>query len=94
MTYVDGHVKNIGQRAIVEASLQVVFNNDVQMPPQVESAPLNLIRTHEPYIDTEPLSAAPLAPGEEREFRLAFEDISENWNQTNPTLRVTRVKLK
>ena len=49
--------------------------------PQVETVPLTLIRTHEPYVDTEPVSAAPIKAGEVREFRLIFENIGANWNQ-------------
>jgi prepilin-type processing-associated H-X9-DG protein len=92
VTYLDGHVRNVGTKTITGAELQVVFANDVQMPPQVQAVPLSVIRTHEPYIDTQALSAAPLAPGEEREFRLPFEDVSENWNQQMPVIRVTHLE--
>ncbi len=94
VTYIDGHVRNAGAKTVTGAQLQVVFSNDSQMPPQLESVPLNVIRTHEPYIDTEPLSAAPLAAGEVREFRLPFENISENWNQQLPAIRVTHLEMR
>ena len=64
------------------------------MPPQVETTPLNLIRTHEPYIDTQPIADAPLAPGDEREFRLIFEDIQSNWNQQLPEIHVVKVSTR
>ena len=89
-TFIDGHVKNTGARTISAASLQVLFPAD-QPPPQVESVPLTLVRTHDPYIDIEPISAAPIAAGQEREFRLIFEDISPNWNQQMPELHITHV---
>ncbi len=93
-TYVDGHVRNIGQSTLTGATLQVLFLNDEALPPQVETVPLTLIRTHTPYVDTQPLSAAPLAPGEDREFRLIFEDIRSNWNQGPPQIHVVTAKLK
>ena len=37
-------------------TVQVIFRNDEAMPPQVETLPLTLIRTREPYIDTQPVS--------------------------------------
>ena len=91
VTFIDGNVKNTGTRTISGIELQVLFANDVQMPPQIEPVPLNLIRTHEPYIDTESVSAAPLAPGDAHEFRLAFENISQDWNQSLPAIRVVKV---
>jgi hypothetical protein len=91
VTYIDGTIRNTGARTVSGATLQVVFGNDEQMPPQIETVPLTLIRTHEPYVDTEPVSAYPIKPGQTREFRLIFENIQENWNQQLPQIRVVRV---
>ena len=91
VTYIDGRVTNKGGRTIHGATVQVLFGNDEQLPPQVETVPLTLIRTHEPYIDTEPVSAAPIKAGEEREFRLIFENIGANWNQQLPQIRIVGV---
>ncbi len=93
-TYIDGHVRNSGSKTVTSATVQVVFANDDALPPQIETLPLALIRTHEPYVDTQPVSAAPLAPGDDREFRLIFEDIRANWNQHVPEVRVVRVVLR
>lgn len=93
-TYIDGMVKNAGTKTVTAATVQVLFANDVAMPPQVETTPLTLIRTHEPYVDTQPIGAAPLAPGDEREFRLIFEDIGTNWNQQLPEIRVVKVATR
>jgi hypothetical protein len=60
----------------------------------VETLPLSLIRTREPYIDTQPVSAAPLKPGDDREFRLIFEAIPTNWNMQLPEIRIVRVDTK
>jgi hypothetical protein len=94
-TFIDGRVKNIGSRTVTGATVQVLFGNfDPTQPPQLESTPLTLIRTHDPYIDIEPLEFAPLAPGDDREFRLIFEDISPNWDQQLPVIHAVQVTLK
>src|ERR1700748_2164486 len=67
-TYIDGHVTNTGKRTVTSVTLHVVFKNDDASPPQIEITPLNLLRPREPYVDPQPVSAAPLAPGAEREF--------------------------
>lgn len=93
-TYIDGHITNHGQAPVTGITVQVLFKNDEAMPPQVETLPLSLIRTHVPYVDTEPISADPLAPGAEREFRLIFENIGSNWNQTLPEIHIIRVQTR
>jgi hypothetical protein len=97
-TYIDGHVRNTGTRTVTGALLQVLFSlnapTTTQREVQIESVPLTLIRTHEPYIDTEPLSAAPLAPGDDREFRLIFENIAADWNQQVPDINPVHITFK
>jgi hypothetical protein len=48
----------------------------------------------EPYIDIQPVSAAPLKPGDDREFRLTFETVPENWNLQMPEVRVIHAGLR
>lgn len=90
-TFIDGHVKNTGEKTINGITVQVLFQNGEGMPPAVETLPLTLVRTREPYVDTQPVSAVPLKPGDEREFRLIFETIPTNWNQQMPEIRPIRV---
>lgn len=94
VTYIDGQIRNLGPKTVIGATAQVVFSNDEQLPPQLETVPLTVIRTHEPYIDTQTLAAAPLGPGEQREFRLIFENLSSNWNQQLPVIRLTEVSTR
>jgi len=94
VTYLDGHVRNIGDRTVSGATLQVVFANDEQLAPTIETVPLMLIRMKEPYIDTQPIAAAPIKPGEDREFRITMEAVPVNWNQQMPQIRVIRSDLK
>ena len=93
-TYIDGHVHNTGSQTVSAITVQVIFRNEEQMPPQIETIPLQLIRTHDPYIDTQPVSASPLKPGDDREFRLTFETIPGNWNYQMPEVHVTHVTTK
>ncbi len=94
VTYLDGHMHNTGQRTVTEATVQVVFANDEAMPPQIDTQPLTVIRTRQPYVDTEPISADPLKPGDDREFRLIFESVPQNWNTQMPQVRIIHTQLR
>jgi len=94
LTYLDGHVTNTGTRTVTGITVQVVFQNDEAMPPQIDTVPLTIIRMKEPYIDTEAVSADPLKPGDDREFRLTFETVPENWNTQMPEVRVIQTDYK
>jgi hypothetical protein len=94
LTYLDGHVTNAGNRTVTGVTVQVVFQNDEAMPPQIYTVPLTLIRMKEPYIDTEPMNTNPLKPGDDREFRLTFEVVPENWNTQMPEVRVIQADLE
>ena len=50
--------------------MQVLFRNAANEVSQNETQAVKWIRTRDPYIDLEPVSAAPLRPGEGRDFRL------------------------
>lgn len=92
-TYVDGRIVNRGNETVTGVTVQASFGSDGGQP-QVLTAPVSLIRTRQPYIDTQPLSAAPLAPGGQADFRLIFEGVSDSWNQKAPTLQITQVSTK
>jgi hypothetical protein len=93
-TFVDGHIRNAGSQTVIGITVQVLFRNEEAMPPQIETVPLSLIRTREPYIDTQSVGAAPLKPGDERDFRLIFESIPANWNMQIPDIHITQVETK
>ena len=93
-TFLDGDISNHGRSVVTSVTVQVFFNNDEQLPPHVETVPVALIRAREPYIDTQPIAAAPLAPGQSRPFRLIFEAIPSNWNTQMPEVRVVAVSLR
>src|SRR5882757_2978565 len=93
-TFIDGHIKNTGNQTVTGITVQVLFRNNEAMPPQIETLPLSLIRTREPYVDTQPVSAAPLKPGDEKDFRLIFESLPANWNMQMPEIHIIQVDTK
>jgi Protein of unknown function (DUF2393) len=93
-TFIDGHIQNTGSQTVSGITVQVLFRNDEAMPPQIETLPLSLIRVREPYIDSQSVSAAPLKPGDERDFRLIFESIPANWNTQMPEIRMVKIDTK
>lgn len=92
LTYVEGTVTNQGGRTVTALTARVTFGNDTGDPPQVQDVPVNLIRAREPYVDTVPVSAAPLKPGASQDFRLTFDSIAPSWNQQIPAVSVAAVQ--
>jgi hypothetical protein len=94
LTYLDGVIANRGDRTVTGLTVQVAFHDYTHQLAQKETMPMSLIRTREPYVDTQPVSAAPIKPGESREFRLIFDHVADSWNQEYPELRVIQVSAK
>jgi hypothetical protein len=94
VTYLDGHIANYGPRIVTGVTVQVLFRDPAREVAQNETLPLKFIRVREPYIDLEPVSAAPLKPDSEREFRLIFDAVTPDWDGAYPEVRVIRVETK
>jgi hypothetical protein len=94
VTYLDGHIANQGSRTVTSVTVQVLFRSYAHEVAQNETLSLKLIRTKEPYIDVEPVSAAPLKPGDDREFRLIFDAVSPDWDGAYPEIRILHVETK
>jgi len=94
VTYVDGHLQNTGNRTVTAVMVQALFRDYAHEVTQNETQALKLIRTREPYIDVEPVSAAPLNPGDSRDFRLIFDRVSPDWDGAYPELRIVGVATK
>ena len=90
VTYIEGKIKNNGTKVVTSALLQIVFHDSLGQVAQKETQRLMVISTREPYIDTVPLSNAPLRPGQTREFRLTFEHVSADWNMQLPEITVLK----
>jgi antitoxin (DNA-binding transcriptional repressor) of toxin-antitoxin stability system len=93
VTYIDGHIANKGGRIVTGVTVQVLFRDFAHEVAQNETQSLKLIRMREPYIDIEPVSAAPLKPGEQ-DFRLIFDAVSPDWDGAYPEVRVVHVETK
>lgn len=94
VTYVDGHIQNKGDRTVTGIAVQILFRNYAHEVAQNETHPLQFIRMREPYIDVEPVAAAPLAPGAGQDFRLIFDRVTADWDGAYPDLRIIRVEAK
>jgi hypothetical protein len=92
VTYLDGHIANTGNRTVTGITVQVLFRNVAQEVAQNESQPMQFIRTRDPYVDLEPISAAPLKPGGERDFRLIFDAVTPDWDGAYPQIRILHVQ--
>ena len=92
--YIDGRLANHGPSTVTGITVQVIFANDVQMPPQIQTLPVALIRTRQPAVDTEPISAEPLAPSAQTDFRLALDPVYQSWNQQLPQIRIIHVTTR
>lgn len=94
VTYLDGHIANKGNRTVTGISVQVLFRDAAQEVAQNETQQLKLIRMREPYVDVEAVSAAPLKPRDERDFRLIFDAVTPDWDGTYPQLRILHVQTQ
>jgi hypothetical protein len=94
LTYVDGTIGNTGAKTVKGATVQVTFTADDGSAPHRETLPLSLIRTRIPYVDLQPVSAAPIAPGTRQEFRLIFETVPANWDIKPPLIQIIHADLR
>jgi hypothetical protein len=94
VTYIDGTVTNTGNQTVTHAVVHVIFRNSMNEIAQAEDVPLLVLQTGGPYPDAVDLGTSPLAPGQNKQFRLTFEHVTADWNQAYPELQVTGVTLK
>jgi hypothetical protein len=94
LTYLDGHIANTSARTVTAVTVQVLFRDYAHEVAQNETKSLKLIRVREPYIDVEPVSAAPLKPGDEHDFRIIFDAVSTDWDGAYPEIRILHVETK
>jgi len=94
VTYLDGQMANHGTRTVTGVVVQVLFRDGAHQVTQNETEQVKLIRVREPYVDLEPVSAAPLKPGDEHDFRLIFDSVSPDWDGAYPEVRIIQVDFK
>ena len=93
-TYIDGQITNKGQETVTGITVQVGFTGFTGQLVGKPVMPLTLIRTREPYVDTEPVRMAPILPGQTRDFRLILDSVPADWNQNYPEVRIISVTGK
>ncbi len=94
VTYLDGQITNQGNRTVTGITVQVLFRDPAHEVAQNETQPMKIIRTRDPYVDLEPVSAAPLASGSGADFRLIFDTVAQDWDGAFPEIRIVHVDLK
>lgn len=94
VTYLDGQITNNGSQTVTGIDVQVLFRDPAHEVAWNETQPLRIIRTRDPYIDVEPLAAAPLKPGGEQDFRLIFDTVPQDWDGALPEIRIIHVDSK
>ena len=94
VTYVDGTLKNLGDKTVTRAVARVTFRDVYGQVAQIENVPVRVLKAGGTYDDTGELSDVPLAPGHSLRVRLIFEHISEQWNQGYPELQIVDVTTK
>jgi hypothetical protein len=94
VTYLEGSIANAGDKTVSGLNLNVVFRNTLDEIVQREVLPVRILDRSGAYADTYDMRLRPLAPGQQREFRLTFEHLSSDWNQQAPELRVAAVSLQ
>jgi len=92
--YIEGKLKNKGDKTVTGATVEITFNNSRNQVVQRESHPVMVILRREPADDIGALNNAPLKPGESAEFRQIFERVSQDWNRNYPQLRITTVTTR
>jgi hypothetical protein len=93
-TYLDGTVTNRGAKTVTGVTVQVAFNDYDGKLAAVDTMPLALIRFRKPYVDTVPVSMAPIQPGQARDFRLIFDSVPDSWGGAYPQVRITSVDTR
>lgn len=94
VTYLDGHIQNQGSQTVTAVTVQVLFRDFAHEVVNNYTQPLTLIRMRQPYIDVEPVSAAPLGPDAEADFRLIFEGVKPDWDGAYPEVRLVHIVTK
>ena len=94
VTYLEGKIKNAGDKTLTRAQVRVIFKNSLDEVTQSESLVPMIITSRQPYIDTTDLRSQPLKPGDTRDFRLTFEHVTADWNGAMPEVTVQSVTTR
>lgn len=88
--YLDGVLKNAGDKKIVALELTIEFKDPYGILVKRDTfRPVGAPRS-----TGFSAFASPLPAGESREFRAGFENIPASWNQGTPSVRITGLLLE
>lgn len=76
---IEGYVTNLGEKTVTLAEINCVFRDINGVETAREKGRIVRSRT------------GPLAPAEQKRFRLAFDNIPDEWNQMLPNLYVSQI---
>ena len=91
VTYIEGSIKNTGDKKVTNARAQVVFKNSLGEIAQKEPLPILVQLPNTPYLDYGTIDRAPLAAGQARNFRLTLEHVTADWDGQIPVVKVISV---
>jgi len=94
VTYIDGHIANVGNRIVTGVLVEVTFRDYANKVAQSQRMPLTVIRMREPYIDTGEIAATPMKPGAQQDFRLNIDMVSPDWAGALPEVTIAHVNFK
>lgn len=77
-----GSIANKGTRTVKLAEVTCVFRDYNEKEIKRERLPIV------------PGTGSPLGPGDTKAFRLAFDDIPDDWNQVMPTLVIAQIQFQ
>ena|SRR5689334_286984 len=94
VTYIEGKINNVGPKTVSAVNVELIFRNSLG---EVVDKPVEPMRVQQAQLgnpDFVAISASPLTPNAAREFRLAIEHVSADWNQGLPELRIVKIEAK
>ena len=96
VTYLDATITNTGDKELVGADMNLVFQNTMNQIVQKETLPLHVLVPNPlaGYPDLVDLSRSPIGPGQSKTVRMTLEHISADWNQAAPEMQLVNLKLK
>ena len=81
VTYLDGDIRNNGDRTLRNVAVTVEFQDELQQIALRDSQPVL------------PGVSAQLAPGQTAHFQISFDHVPASWNMQMPSVRVTGIQF-
>jgi len=84
---IEGNILNNGDQSVIGATVEATFRDQSNQPIARMAAPIMAVEggVTKAFVDN------PLAPQANREFRLTFTSVPQEWNGQEPELRIAAV---